>query len=533
MLKYTLYLILVIFVCNTNIIAQKELPFYRHNLKIGRNLLNRENIQGARSFMGCDIFNAFPDTINKYIIFELRYKPNNKDVFLNSGYITRYNYNERKVIWTNKINKTSVLFSDSILFTNYSNKSHLINLNDGNTIWEKEISVISFPPDNKYALIKYNLKTPSRLNDSIYAFDITKQKRLWSCYLKDNNNITDINFLPDSTILITASGIHKIDLKNNKTWSFNANMTRKRPHIDNSIYFMAAIGGGLVGVLVVNIVANTVYNMNVAANTKTQIKSYTGVCSNILINDNRYFFASLDSIYNLNKEGIPIWRKPLPVDTTSTSVLYEYAKNLVLINTGQALAGIKYEKCGKPYIRIIRKETGELFFMNNIKVDTTIVDVKHNNDTITLLTNNKIIAYKIFNSTPITMDSISVKDYGKILGCVNQDLFILSGDSSKIIVNKLSTDIIYFVTNTGNYFKYSFGKKPEYIGNENNVFYFLRNYNNLNIFKSKNQTLISNSNFVPIGITRCGNKVFIMGDILYTTYDTYLQETDLKYFYKL
>lgn len=258
-----------------------------------------------------------------------------------------YNTKTNKKQW--KIN-SPILYYDTItntgisyIFETYTNSITAIknvDLETGKTIWRKNVGVEKLM--EKFAI--HNDTLLFAFNTTLYGLDINSGQG-W-----------DMNLY--------------CDLKIMKDWSYSME--------DVLVSAIGLVSGYFTGYFLISlgsIEAGYIYNTT----------------SNILIDDNEFYYATEKEFFCSNYSGIRKWKKQLPKDTTGHTEIFLRDSIAYLTNMAYASIANLNISYGQPYLASYNKNTGvEYYFKHLADYGDYILDMRIYEDEILILLKNSI-----------------------------------------------------------------------------------------------------------------------------------------------
>lgn len=225
---------------------------------------------------------------------------------------------------------------------------------------------------------------------------------LWSKEIKKNFGWNDVKKLNDSTILITSSGLHQINVNTGEGWSYEASTGRND--------YKGTIAANIIGIALMATTGSGFYSYG-----KDVVRE---LVSNTLYNDSEsaVYLASRDKLVKLNISGEKLWEKELEKNQAAKSLLFEKENDLLMINLGYAYFNENLIDHGTPYIALYDKHTGEQKYMKTVAEKKDMIRCMQMNDdrsTIILSFDNKIAKYNLTDGSLIKEIIYDSKKYGK------------------------------------------------------------------------------------------------------------------------
>lgn len=305
-------------------------------------------------------FNITPS--KQFIAANLRPFKNGK--WGNYGEVGMIEISTGKLLWKEEINfaKENPQCTDYGILVTSLNGTKLLHRYSGRQVWEKDVFPIYHDVPSGI-LFTYN-----RTSERVRAIRTMNAEELWKGHkISPNYGWSEVQYLNDSTRLIVANGIYKLNLHTGEAKEYEVQtgvLDARENMIEGLIGIASAIGAGISA-------ANLgygVYWVPTFQNTITQFHS------NLLKEDSLYYFANKKGISCLNTELQPIWEFELADGLCSKSQLQIKGDSLYMINYGYAVKDSgKRVKRGQPFFAIFNKRTGDLHNINHLTTEKEIM----------------------------------------------------------------------------------------------------------------------------------------------------------------
>ena len=457
------------------------------------------------------------DSTNNYATVGLRNFNKNGKTLQNKGKIVTYDLLQEKTLWNKDVNYLnngfSVVSNNNFFSTGY--KTAKLNNNNGAEVWELPNSI--YYANNNVGLgYKYRAMNAD-FSDKLEGINLSDGKILWTKEIEKDYGWNDVKKLDDTTILITSSGLHKINLNTGEGWSYEASTGRNdyKGTIAANILgaaLMVTTGSGFVSYgkdVVRNLVSNTLYNDK----------------------DQAVYLASRDKLVKLNMNGEKLWEKELEKSQAAKSFLFEKEDELQMINAGYAYFNQNLIDHGVPYIAVYNKNTGEQKYMKEVAPKKDMIRCMTMNERkseIILCLDEKMARYNLTDGTLIKEVKYDSKKYGKPDKFIDSIHFEQTADGfvsleklypqNRILVT--DKDYVLFLDNDLNITKEA--KAEDY------AFTFLEK-NNVQLIVDKEKNIhVLNPDLKESAILRISPDAEIVDNKIYDTNDNELIVIDLN-----
>jgi hypothetical protein len=482
---------------------------------LGKILIENTIINGMEYIFPDRIHETFLDTTAGFLTVQLRGLSKNGKWLDNTGKIVQYDIKNKTVLWNKKIAyQTSGLqqFNKTMIYT-VGNKSYCLDINTGNELWEVKNNIYYVDPVDNIG-VGYKFKNSSGYTNELEGINLNNGNTLWKRNLNREYGWNDVFYINDSTMIVVAAGLHSINIKTGKGWDYNT-ITGKKDYTGT---VAANAAGVALGLLTGAFVMSTGHNL------------VRDLVSNTLVDSSNIYFASNEQLVKIGKySGEIIWKIPFSNDIASKSSIFIKKDIIFMVNKGMAFMGDRRLDFGKPFFAAFDKNTGkEIFFsVVNVKDDPILNFEKHNKE-ILLIFKNRIKKYSMETGTEILEKEFSKDEFGELKYFVGSQIFITSengelanlrqSDSTKVFVftsqNKtLSLDNNLNVT-----------KNIEY--KDMSIYY--EQTTDLKFIAKDKKTLVVNNEGKRIAEVEATSRAFMVKNILYDTQDNKFTTIDLS-----
>jgi hypothetical protein len=510
-MKNTFLLIILTLSFSLQSIAQLEIQ--TNEKTIGKNLITGETIIGSQITFPDRIHKFQFDTINNNFTIKLRGLSKNGKWLDNKGYVIRYSLDEKKALWSQKIAfqiEDIDQFGGVTLHTS-GGKSHCLDNFTGLKKWEIINSIIFTDDANKIG-IGYKVQPHKNKESILEGIKLQDGLPLWQRQISREYGWNNVFYLNDSTLLISASGLHTVNIYNGTGWDYNT-ITGKKD------YTAAAIGTGLgvvAGLLTGTYAVSTGHNL------------VRDVISNILVDSSSIYFASKEQIVKINKNGEIIWKQALPSDLTSKSWIFKYNDNIIMVNRGYAYMGYRQLEFGKPFIASFSISNGNQNYLNQISNNKKeiISALDKRDSTLYLIYKNHISKFSIKSGENLIDKSFNTDSNGELKYFIGEQVFIQK-DSSFLSLPKLDSLKKYLYTSSGNILVLDENLEiTDTIASEELYVNYLQR-NNKKLIAKGNQTLIIDSKGKVFAELESSSKSTVIKNNLYNIQENSIIEIDI------
>ena len=410
-----------------------DIKVFLYERAIGKMTATQEQIMAKEYFFPERIYLSYIDTISNSITLQLRGLSQDKKWMNNTGSIVYYGLSDKKVKWSKKIAyQTNNLqqFGSTIILTG-TLRSYRLNNENGKNLWKtKNIIYVVDPVAN--VGIGYKVENALGTN-TLEGIDLKNGKTMWQRELNREYGWNDAFRIKDSVWMISAAGLHTINIYNGLGWKFHA-VTGEKDYTATALANMAGIG---LGLLTGTFMIATGYNL------------VADIVSNAYMDSTQIYFASKEKLTRLDRDnGKIIWDYRLPADWPSKSTIFANENYVFLVNYGYAYMGFRQLDYGTPFFAAFNKKNGEQIFFTTIHLQKNpILDFKIVNDHILLLFKDRIMKCSLIDGSIICEKTIDNEVSGELEGFIGNRVYIDATNST--LTNLVLSDISkkYVITN--------------------------------------------------------------------------------------
>ncbi len=340
---------------------------------------------GSQVFTSSQIITGFElDSTNQVIYFKLR--NDGKDARKLPGYLVAFDLINKVVLWKFPFNpeKDLLFLIDTLPVTRIGWNSRAHNRLNGKELWVNKIMIETVVPNKMLGLGMYD--QPSR---NIVGMDLISGEVKWQYQAQGLSTLESISFFGDTSMIITANGIHHVNLDSGSGFSHQAIAEYHEGYLPMTI--PAGLIGGLLGVLIITAIEKS--NPTRRSMVGNEQKSYT-------MHDGKVYFTSNESVMAFDNDGRIIWENPVPMRMVGLLKMFIRNDALYVINNG-VLYTREINYYGDIWLSKWEMETGEVLrskIIGNQK-EEFIKDYIIRDSTIVLALNNGMAEYTLKDFT--------------------------------------------------------------------------------------------------------------------------------------
>lgn len=504
-MKYSIPI--VIFLCFSyhNILSAQEAETINYSVFTSDiKLTDNSKLEGISLNLNHEILNASLDTVNQYLTIQSAF--DQKQLIL-----CIYDLTNKKLLWSLLVHKKKyqIISLENYIILTSENKTICYNKHNGIEIWDSKRELLYVNEKNEVAFTYFSHFDKSNPNKLLEAIRLSDGKKIWTRNIDRYFGWNEILNINDSTIILSASGLHTINLKNGSGWDYDA-LTGEES-ISSSIPYSFNVFATVLTSLFSFAGAGVAYTIYYFSHTS---ELYWDLCSNVLIQGNVIYFASKQSLSALDFSGKIIWQKKLEKSMTTNSELMIEDSLLLLVNKGYAAMGKKKIYYGTPYLAGFNKNNGTNYYLKQINLEeNAITDIHITDKLFILLQKDKIGVYSTLNGDFINREKIPEFKYQQNCAFINGTNFIIKDYASSSISMKADSLLyIYFQENGIICINQNLIEKDRFDFQQ--LLFKSHVSADLTFFENSDELIVFDSNFIQKGRIKLKNKAAYNGDKL-------------------
>lgn len=504
----------VIFLVSHQVLAQKEITVLANSKEIGKNQITGEPVLTNEYIFPERIHDFQMDTVNNYLTIQLRGFSKNGKWLNNKGYVVRYDTEDKKVLWFEKIafQIASIEQYGGVTLHTTGGKSYCLDNETGEQIWEVKNSLIFADPVEQIG-IGYKIQASKGSENMLEGIDLTTGKPIWRREISREYSWNDVFYLNDSTLLIGASGLHTLNIFNGTGWDYNT-VTGKKD------YTASAVGTGL------GIVAGLLTGTYAVSTGHDLVRD---VVSNVIVDSLNIYFASKEQLVKLSREGEVLWQKTLPSDLTSKSWIFKSGDNLIMVNRGYAYMGYRQLDFGTPFIASFDINTGSQNYLKTVATEKKdiIKGMDQKNTELLLVFNDHVSKYSISDGQLINDQKFNIEEYGELNYFIGEQVFV-ERDSLFVSLPNLDSTKNYLYTKNGRILVLNSELKIDSEMDAEDIYIYYLNRNEKKFIAKENQTYVIDVEGNKIAKFSASSRSTFLNGKLYDAQKTSFLEINLK-----
>ncbi|WP_029035097.1 PQQ-binding-like beta-propeller repeat protein [Salinimicrobium terrae] len=503
------------FLISLQALAQKDPEVLSNSKEVGKNLLTMQPVRANEYTFQDRIHDFQVDTVNDRITIQLRGLSKNGKWLDNRGRVVRYDTEGKRVLWSKKIiyQTEHLEQTGGVTLHSTGRKSYSLDNATGKELWEIKNFLLFADAVDKIG-IGYKIQPLKAKENTLEGIDLTNGQPIWQREVSREYGWNEVFYLNDSTLLISASGLHAVNIFDGTGWHYKT-VTGKKD------YTAAAVGTGLgiaAGLLTGTYAVSTGHNL------------VRDVVSNVLVDSANIYFASRKELVRLNKKGEVLWQKGLPDDMTSKSMIFRSGDDLVMVNRGFASMGYRQLDFGTPFIAAFDIHSGNQKYLKNVgtgkKDIIKAVDLKDGE--LSLVFNDQVSKFSVEDGQLIGNKKFDTEVYGELNYFIGEQVFVEKDNSYQSLLN-IDPSKHYLYTGTGRILILDSNLElvDEIKTETEDIYVNYLNREDKRFLAKENRTFVIDTNGKTIAeFSASGNSIFLNGK-LYDAQENGFLEIDL------
>lgn len=400
---------------------------------LGRSLVDSSVIKGLEFTFPERIHVALFDASTGYLTAQLRGLRRNRRRLTNDGSIVKFDINNRKVVWSKLMNFqfSHIRHVNNTLIKTEGIYSTFIDADTGRPLWQITNNLLFADPHFNIGL-GYNTRISRKESNTLEGINLNYGNVVWERYLNREFGWNNLFYLNDSTIMVVADGLNKIDLQTGKGWSYHT-ITGQKDYGRTAATNVLGIASGLLTGAFFFTTGHDIIN---------------GIMSNTLRSCSYIYFASKEQLAKIDLiTGEIVWKSTLPDDLVSSSNIFMNDSVIFMVNRGVAFMGLRALEFGKPFFAAFDRHTGEQIFFT--LMDDTYGTVQHSyirDRYIFKILGNKVLKFSKDSGALIAKRNIPQDAYGVLRYFVGERVYISNPDGNFMNIRQTDTNNVFVFT---------------------------------------------------------------------------------------
>jgi outer membrane protein assembly factor BamB len=444
---------------STNVFSQKNQIQVSKNIRvIGSNWVNASHIEGTELLFSERIYKAYLDTSTNLLTVQLRKTNKKGTTYKWFGNIVQYDMENDKILWTKDINyKTSYIKNHhkTIILTENA-ISYSLDVYTGNIKWGGTHNIYFADPEFNIAL-GYRSGYYDKELKVLEGINLKNGRTVWKRELSREMGWNNQFFTNDSTLLITAKGLHNINLKTGKGWDFHT----------------------------------VIHEFEFSNYGHPLLRNYG---ADMWVDSTSIYFKSKNEVARFDKEtGDVVWKAQITKNNAGGSFLIMADSVIYLLHKGYDNRSYDLSFIGAPFIAAFDRETGEQKYIVQIKIDQIPIlayDIFENE--IYLLSKNKITKHDLITGNLLVEKSISKDSLGIFKYFASDKVFIEDKDGHYLSLWQYDSTKMFILNQKHTLFSVDKELNVQQIKEEKDLYLHYLSTDEYNFFSHDDITIIQN-----------------------------------------
>ncbi len=449
---------------------------------IGFDFITHDSIHAEVRQFSEPVYFAFLDSIHRMMTVQLRPLTKNQKYYKNEGAIVQYDLDLDQVLWSRDINYNDALVEHYgyRMIETKKGKSVMIDLATGQNLWEVKNNIFRIFPLLDFGLGYRVKKFGTNLQD-VEGINLSTGQVMWTREIDRKFGWQEIIPIDSTKILISASGLHMLDYRDGKGWSYEEKAGKDRINFWTS--------------------TNTLYNMT----------------SNVLLDEGHIYYASSSALLKFDFDGRIQWSANLPDGITGKSLLMLVGEDIVLVNSGSANSVNKPKlEYGKPYTARYARNSGELKYLKvHESKNGWYNDVVISGELMTVAQKNGVCRIDLMTGRVISEKALEEKTFGEIQRILSLPIYIKK--SEKQFEELIYADSTRYYFYTSNEWVLGLDSELTLVGKHpyESLYLLTLAYDGLHFVTKDRETFVLSDDGLIIMKLRMGPKASVIGERMY------------------
>ncbi len=432
--------LLYLFCCfSTALFSQSEITVNTSIQQVGKRLDQPGTIDAKVYIFPSIISSLHIDTLNESAGIELREVNAMETRLKNRGTYLQYSLKEQKIQWMQEMNFATQRIENfgGVTLQSKGSKNFCLDKNTGERTWKIKNNLLFADIANQIGM-GYQINAMN-FDDKNYleGYDLNSGHFLWYRYIYSGYGWNEARYLNDSTLLISAAGVHTLNIFNGQGWSYEAETAGKYK------------SGAQLGLAALGVAAGLLTGFYAIPTGGDMV---TDICSNVVHDTltNNYYFADSEQLVKLSSTGEVLWKAELPKGQASSSHLELIDDQVLLVNYGYGHMATYPVNYGTPFISSYDIESGTPKFLKILTKERKefMMASTRRGDTLFCAFSDRILAYSIKNQELLVEQKFDPEIYSNIIGFVGEQVYTFENDSLLPLVTS-HPDLLMVMTHNG------------------------------------------------------------------------------------
>jgi outer membrane protein assembly factor BamB len=502
------FLWFTLLLCGGNLLAQEVFSgYYSKTFTAGASATSIDSLIGTSISFRYPIYDITTDSLNAQVVFSCRQTGEGNQTYLNKGGFASISASADTILWKNETALYDLQVAGKHLLASNEKRSVEFNLTLGYDRQHFDRRISYMTPTGDHALVYLNDK-----DETLSLVDLNTGLTVYTLTVPRQENWSDVKNLNDSVIIVAAAGLHALDIRHGLLWSIPLRT--------------AVLATGPMIYSPAN--AQSLSKTGAGKYTATNEAFVTQLSSNILIRDNRIYFANPEKAICVEANGNIKWESDLRDYDPAKMVLEASSKGIMLVNFGLGVHSQNFVILNSPFVLMLDHSNGDVIdqfglseignlidFMNSARGfsfggKTTLVEIRDNGSAL----------YK----SVITIDS---QRYGQFRRFIDGDQYHTLKEGYHVPLNFIDDQLVYFLADNNKIYGIS-GERLVYEYHFTELHRLYLKIGDRNILEGLEETIITNRNFELLATINLSDRKFYFQNKLYFIEAEKIHIVDLK-----
>jgi hypothetical protein len=322
-------------------------PIAIHSREVGTDLRTNSPLIAKEYQFDQPVYRFFPSENKQAMTVLVRRKDASATYWKPKGEAKVIDPESGRQIWSKKVNfpGTTIQTIGDAVYEQRGNKLSKIALADGKPLWKRKTFMFMPIPSQNVALC-YDVETGFQ---KLVGIDMVSGGLMWRRDVSGELGWESAKQVNDSTVLITAGGLHTVGAQDGLGWDINRVTHVKKTDMKKvGLALLTGVAGAAAGYMVIPGGDFSDYFLHLS--------------SNVLYDGDVFYFAAKEKLTCHSLDGKKLWEAPLNGKITTKSHLFQDGNTIYLVNKGY---GMKYgwpAALGNPYVAAFDADSGEQLF---------------------------------------------------------------------------------------------------------------------------------------------------------------------------
>ncbi|MDD4968357.1 MAG: PQQ-binding-like beta-propeller repeat protein [Paludibacter sp.] len=504
------------------VFGQEKACISANEIILGRNYISDADIKAKKYVFPESIYRWYVDDSAKTMALQLRgtkeYGTDSigKVSLLNgTGDILLFDLQSGKVRWKKPVDYSGpeIYHYDRMILKSDDYLTSCVNFENGEELWNS-YKTISYVNSAKGIGVGNRRSSSGSFTNAVDGVNLKNGESIWRRKINRDYNLNEILPLNDSVVLVSANGLHAMNLRTGKGWDYNAH-TGKKDHTNTVL------------TNVFNIILGIILGQS-EFEFATGHDLITDLVSNTLVDSTGIYMADRNSIVRIDKTGKVLWKSHIPVGMVSHSSLFFKDSLVCMVNEGTASINYETVKYGKAFIAAYLKNNGKKVFLTKAGYKKEqILSYQIQQDTLFLLSMNRVLKYSLADGSELYEQTFKTDSVGELIQFGNVDMFFNS-DSATISPILSGSNSVVVHTGKNQFLVLDNLLNIKYIIPDNEVYYCSLKSKGNRFINIGNTTLVIDKNNNPVAELDISGNTLLLGNKLFEVQGKNFVEIDLN-----